>query len=99
MLMIYSVFDSKISAFMNPIFLRNSGEAIRVFESAVLDEKHDFHRYASDFTLFELGSWDDQSAKFDLYSTPKSLGVAIQFLKSNVSPMVYDPNLTKASGT
>lgn len=81
MLKVYSVYDSKVSAYMNPIFLRSKGEAIRVFSAAVTSADHDFCKYAEDFTLFELGSFDPSTGKFTLHSTPISCGVAIEFRK------------------
>lgn len=77
----FSVFDSKVSAFMTPFFMRTSSEALRAFEDSVNAEKSGFKAHAEDYTLFELGSWDDQTAKFDLLATPHSLAVAIQFVR------------------
>ena len=73
----FSVYDSKVGAYLDPMFFRSKGEAIRAFSSAVADSTHQFHKYASDFTLFELGSWDELNAKMDLHATPVSVGLAI----------------------
>lgn len=87
LLNVYSVFDSKVGAYLPPMYFRSKGEAIRAFSSAALKEDHDFHRYAEDYTLFELGQWDDSSAKFVSHSTPVSIGKAIEFLVSKeISP-------------
>jgi len=96
MLKVFSVFDSKVCAYMNPIFLRSKGEALRVFEATVNSADHQFNKNPEDFTLFELGSWDEEKAKFTLNSTPISLGVALEFLKD---PKSYQPKLHAASGT
>lgn len=77
----FSVYDSKVGAYLPPMFMRSRGEAIRSFETAVKSEDHNFNKYASDYTLFELGSWDDETAKFDILATPLSLGVAVEFLQ------------------
>lgn len=81
-LKMFSVFDSKIQAYMNPFFARTAAEALRSFADAVNNSESNFCRFAEDFTLFEIGAWDDQTAKVELLPTPHSLGVAIQFLKS-----------------
>lgn len=82
MLKVFSVYDSKVEAYLNPIFLRSKGEAVRVFSAAVNSSDHQFAAHPSDFTLFELGSWDEEKAKFVLHSTPISVGVALEFVKN-----------------
>jgi len=79
MLKIFSVFDSKVGAYMSPFFMRSTGEAVRAFTQAVSDKDTQFCKHPEDYTLFELGEWDDQTSKFDLKSTPVSLGLAIEF--------------------
>lgn len=78
--LVFSVFDCKAQAFLTPIFCPTRGVAVRMFQAAVVDEGHDFHRFAEDYTLFELGDFDEQSAKFDLYSTPESVVIAAALL-------------------
>jgi hypothetical protein len=94
MLKVFSVYDSKVGAYLQPMFFRSKGEAIRAFSSAVADTDHQFHKYASDFTLFELGSWDDLKAKFDLLPTPVSIGVAIEFLNTTDDSNVPVPQVS-----
>lgn len=83
-LKIFSVFDSKVSAFMNPIFLRTTPEAIRAFSGAVSEKDSNFCKYPEDYTLFEVGSWDDQTAVIDLLSTPHPVAKAIEFVNGGV---------------
>jgi hypothetical protein len=80
---IYSVFDSKASAFMLPQFYQTAGIAERAFSEAVNTKDTPFNKYPEDFTLFELGVYDDENASFDLHTTPVSMGVAIQFKRSS----------------
>lgn len=56
---IYSIYDSKSEAYMNPWYARTKGEAIRSFEQACKDEKSQLSKYPEDFTLFELGEFDE----------------------------------------
>ena len=51
---IYAVFDSKVGAYLQPMFFRSNGEAIRAFASAVGDVDHQFSKFASDYTLLSL---------------------------------------------
>lgn len=78
---VFSVFDSKISAYMQPFFMRSRGEAIRAFSDILHDEKSAFAKYPEDYTLFELGEYDDSNACFHMTDTPYSIGVAVEFLK------------------
>jgi len=81
-LKIFSVYDSKVKAFNNPFFQRTTGEALRSFMDACQKMDGNFYKYAEDYTLFEIGAFDDATAKFELYETPQSLGLASQFKQS-----------------
>lgn len=72
-LKIFTVFDSKVGAYKQPLFMRSSGEALRSIMECVSDNNHPFSKYSEDYTLFELGEYDDDSAAFDLHPTPKSI--------------------------
>lgn len=76
---LFSVFDSKVGAYMQPFYARTSGEAVRSFQDAIVREGSQFGTHAEDFTLFELGTWDDVSAQIEMLPTPHSLGVASEF--------------------
>ena len=61
------------------------GQAIRALTEAVNTSDHNFHKYADQYVLFELGSFDDSSGCFELYSNPKSIGVCSEFKSVVVS--------------
>jgi len=84
-LKIFTVHDSKAEAFITPFFCPTSGVAIRNFEAAANEEGHAFHNHASDYTLFEIGEFDDQSADVRMLASPVSLGLAINYIKGNES--------------
>lgn len=79
-LFVFSVYDSKVEAFMNPFFMNSKGEAIRAFSDTVADSKHPFAKHPADYTLFCLGTFDNSTGEFDRLSTPQSLGLAIEFI-------------------
>jgi len=83
-LKVFTVYDSKSDAYMQPFFMQTKGQAVRAFSDTVNDPKHQFYKHAEDFTLFELGSFDELSALFDLHLTPVSLGCAIEYKKQQV---------------
>lgn len=76
---IYSVYDSKTQAYMQPWMARTRGEAIRSFTEAVNDPKSSFNKYPGDFTLFEIGTWDDQNGKMNLLEVQQNIGLASHF--------------------
>lgn len=84
-LKIFSVYDSKVGAYLTPFFCRSTGEALRAFEQAAKDSSHNFCKYAEDFTLFEVGSFSDEKCQFVMKETPVSLGKAIEFIPVRTS--------------
>lgn len=81
---VFSIYDSAISTWLPPLYSRNKGEMLRNFSDAVQDPKSKLAQHPGDFTLFEIGSWDDDKCVFDLHKTPVRLGVAIEFVKAPV---------------
>lgn len=91
---VYTVYDSKVQAYMRPFFQVSKGEALRSWIDAVNDGQTAMNKHPEDFTLFELGEWDDQSAVFQEHSTPLSLGVAIEVHRQyNQSPVLKEATM------
>src|SRR3954469_11190226 len=63
-LQIFSVYDKAVQAFLQPFYSRSKGEAIRSFGEAVNDKEHPFAKHAADYSLMQLGEFDDQSGIF-----------------------------------
>lgn len=73
--LVFSVFDSKAEIFMQPFFAFTQGVALRSFAGACRDPEHEFSKFPEDFTLFELGAFDDSTGEFDCYPAPQSVVV------------------------
>ena len=56
---IFSVFDSKAELYLTPFFMKTKGEAVRGFEDVANDKNSAIGRHPEDYTLFELGEYDD----------------------------------------
>lgn len=82
---IFTVYDSKAEAYLPPMFLHTKGLAIRSFTQAVNSAGHDFNKYAADFTLMEIGEWDDNDGKIDMYPAMKNIGCGIEFLEDTTN--------------
>jgi len=80
--MVYSVYDAKVKYFHFPFMVRNRGEALRSWEQVANDEKSSICSYPSDFSLMELGEFDDQTGKIEFNTVPESLGLALQFKRA-----------------
>lgn len=79
---VFSIFDSKAKAWLQPFFCVNAAVAIRMFERAVNDENTDYFRFASDYTLFHVGEWSETDGDLVNFPAKVSLGVAASFLKN-----------------
>lgn len=82
---IFSVYDSKADAFLAPFFMPNQSMAVRIFQNCANNGEHQFGINAGDYTLFSLGSFDDETAKIQTTKTPISLGLAQEFQSSEYS--------------
>ncbi len=80
-LKVFSIHDSKAEAFIQPFYSQTTGTAVRSFEQAVNDPQSDFHKFAGDYTLFELGDFDQNTAVFTPLKTPINLGLALTYIK------------------
>lgn len=70
----FSLFDSKAGIFNQPIFAVSEGVCLRALRSYLSSGVGDDPvRYATDFTLFHLGAFDDESGKFELSAAPRSI--------------------------
>lgn len=55
----FSLYDSKADIYMPPFFCGTVGQAIRSVVEAAADGRTTLGRYPQDFSLMELGSFDD----------------------------------------
>lgn len=78
--MLFAIFDTKAEAFLRPFFLQNHAMAIRAFEQAANDENSDFHRYAADYHLFQIGEWDEHKGNLVNLDPNLNLGCALQYI-------------------
>lgn len=80
-LQVFSIYDSKAEAFIQPWYSQTLGTAIRSFEQAVNTPDHEFAKFAGDYTLFHLGEFCQHTGKFSALPAHINLGVALSFIK------------------
>lgn len=78
----YSIHDQKSGKFHLPIYKHTHGEAEREFKSIVNDDKSTLNKYPTDFDLYHIGEYDDNSGKFAPLDTPYHLVKAIQLVEN-----------------
>lgn len=82
-LKVFAIYDDAASAYHQPFFFVTNAMAIRVFSEMANDPNHQFCKYASQYTLFELGEFNPLNCQFELFATPHSLGKASEFRLNN----------------
>lgn len=69
-----AVFDSASAAFLPPFVVATPMMALRqIRDQAARQPDHDFVRHADQFTLFQVGSWDNESGDVK-GCAPQSMG-------------------------
>lgn len=75
----YSVFDSKAKAFTQPWYAANQFVALRHFVAAVNDPETMFYKHPLDYTLYRVGSFNDESGVVVGSDKLLNLGLAATF--------------------
>ena len=76
---IYTIHDSKADAYLPPFFLHADGMATRSFQDCIHDPEHNFGKHPQDYTLFNIGSFNDKTSELEYYSPIKNLGNGVEF--------------------
>ena len=74
----FTVYDSKVDAYVRPFFLNTPAEAIRGFKDTVNDGQSPISNHPEDYTLFEIGTFDESSGMLEPI-VPLGLGLALNF--------------------
>lgn len=73
-LQIFSIHDSKAAAFLRPFCLPSDAHAIREVSEVVQNTSSTFSDYPEDFTLFNVGEFDELTGEVSPRLIHKSLG-------------------------
>lgn len=76
---VFSFLDTKTGIFNSPFFFPHVGMAMRAAADIGMDPQTTIGRHPSDFCLVELGTYDDQTGRFE-NTGPTNLGTVIGFL-------------------
>ena len=90
---LFSIYDSKAQAYFPPFCLHNPQMAIRQFSDMVNDPETRISKHAEDYTLFQIGEFDDSNAKINISKDfPKSLSNGIQLVLSSNPIPSFEPD-------
>lgn len=78
----FAIYDCKADAYLIPFYLPNNDVALRVFEDCVNDPEHQWGKHPADYTLFQLGIYDDSTGTHTLIDN-KALAVGIELVRSD----------------
>lgn len=91
---IFSIYDSKSEAYLQPFFIQNKATAVRAISNCVNDPDHAFSKHPSDYHLFHLGSFDDDTSLFDLFPSPDPV---VKLLEVMQPDLPFDPPFEKVA--
>lgn len=84
---IFCIFDSKADAFLAPIFAVTEGIARRMFYDVVNDPSSAFNKHPGDYTLFEIGDFDERKGFISGLESYTNLGNALTYLSGDLDEM------------
>lgn len=82
-LKVFTVFDSKAEAYLNPIYFQTKGQAIRAFSDTAKDGQSMISKHPQDYTLFEIGEYDQLKGEINMYSAKVSCGNGVELANLN----------------
>lgn len=83
---LFSVYDGKIKSFMRPFSDQHLGNALRSFEEACKEPSSPFAKYASDFVLYEIGTFDDETGTITAHNPIQLAATALEYAARPSAP-------------
>lgn len=77
----FTIYDSKSEVYSRPMYAATTEAGKRLMHQAVNAKDSVYGGlYAADYTLFEIGSWDDNLGHIEMHKAQRNLGNAATFL-------------------
>lgn len=85
---IVAIRDDAIQAFGRPIFVVALGQATRSFADEVNNEQSEMCKHPSDYSLYEIGEYDDEIGRVTSLESPRLLSRGADVSKrENITPL------------
>lgn len=91
---VYSLFDKKANAYLTPVYFNEVGEASRMLATVVQTADNNISRYPEDFSLYQLGTFDQESGKLESLKQPLFVANAVEYKQTDK----YSQTLGKKQG-
>jgi len=78
----FSIYDNKAQAYLPPFILPRLEMAMRTFADCVNAKDHKFSLHPGDYTLVELGDFDDNTATIKSHTVAIVIGTGLDFKES-----------------
>lgn len=86
-LKVYSVYDKAAKTYLQPFYSVGKGVAFRMFQDAVNKADTPFHAHPEDYSLYELGAFDDQVGTMLMHQEPERVITAMELVAVKDSPV------------
>ena len=63
-LQLFTIYDTKSETYFQPFAMMNKAMGLRQFADMANDKDTNISKHPEDYTLYHLGSWSDQDAKY-----------------------------------
>lgn len=88
---LFVIYDAKAKFYNKPFNLPNEATALRTFTDLTNDPNTDICKHPEDFTLFEIGSYDDEHAKLTPLTIPNPICSALSVkVEQPITPLKKD---------
>lgn len=81
---LFSVYDSKTEAYLPPLAYKTKAEALREFEQAAQSPQSNIGKYPTDYSLFELADFNEDTAEIIPHKIPLLLSNASEFISKSL---------------
>lgn len=85
---IFTVFDEKAGCSHPPFYMNSVPEGRRTFGDCVNSKDHPYSKHPSDYTLFHIGEYDDNSMSIKPMDRPVPLGTGVEY-KARQEPELF----------
>lgn len=87
----FAVYDAKAKMFAVPFFMQTLGMALRAFQDITGDPNTMIARHPEDFTLYEIGEYDDSTAEVVAKNPMQMIAVASEFKTARIQSLSPAP--------
>lgn len=93
----YSIYDVKALQYHSPWFQHTDGLAVRALMDIVNEPGNNISRHPRDYTLYEVGTWDDTAGVFTPLTPARFVSDAVSLVRAQPEALPLDPPALKAA--